>query len=224
LKKLESQKKILEELYKSRFFTNTPYLSTNSIISGTNLPGPTVKGVLANLVKIRWIEKRSLISATNVRNRKLRQELVKITIKDKDNFVNWIPVDIFDEFETKLTKLERKKKYLNFQKEVITTSETYAKVLKSMDVRKSKRIQKEHNLSFKGRTRLVKSIKNWTKARRKNFYKILVYPYIIDDRVGGHTKLSTKQLLQNRWNDVPKKHEVFWKNTVSELRKYNFRV
>lgn len=217
---LENQKKVLECLYKARFSANQPYLSTKTIISETKLPGSTVKDVLSRFVKNGWVKKRRLISSSNTEKRNRRQTLVRIKIKDE--LVSWVPIDILDEFEKKLSRLVRKKSRdfpWNDKDE-----ETYFEILQSMDKRKANRIQNEHNLSFKGRMRLVKSIKNWTKWRRRNFYKILVFPYIIDDRVGGRTKLSTKQLLQNRWKDIPKTHELFWKNSTNEVRrKYNSR-
>ena len=132
-----------------------PYLSINGIVLGTNLPNSTVKGWVQNLVKKGWIEKRSLISAISSERRKLRQELIKITIKGKNNFWAYIPIDIFNEFETKLFKLERKKKSINIQGEIKTIEETYSKVMKQMDKRKTERIQKYY-LQFKGRTRLIK--------------------------------------------------------------------
>ena len=139
MKKLDNRKKILELLYTSRFSSKLPYLSTNSIISGTNLPDSTVKGVVSNLVKIGWVEKRSLISASNNEKRKLRQELVKITIKGKNNFWGFIPSDLLNEFETKLFKLERKKKSTNLHGEIEIIEETYSKIIKQMDKRKTRR-------------------------------------------------------------------------------------
>ena len=223
MKKLENQKKILKCLYEARFIESTPYLSTNGIVLGTNLPNSTVKGWLQNLVKKGWIEKRSLISATNIEKRRIRQELVKITIKGKNNFWTYIPIDVFNEFETKLFKLKRTKKSINLQGEIKITEEIYYKVMKQMDKRKTKRIQKYY-LPFKGRTRLIKSIKNWTVTRKKNFYKILVFPYIIDDRFGGHTKSTTKKLLKSRWKDIPKKDKEYWRDEARQIHKHNSKV
>jgi len=201
-----------------------PYLTVKQIAIETKLPIPTIKGILTKLVEKRWVENRKMIAATISQKRKHSMELVRIIVKQKKKkTIIWLPMFLYEDFKKKLFNLKRQKKEKGskFYEKSVENYETYAQVLNMYDKRKSARIKSEHNLQFKGRTKLVKTIKNWPKIRKKNFYKILVYPYVIDDRMGGHTKLTTKELLTNRWKDIPEKHRPFWKNAAKEIKEIN---
>ena len=51
------------------------------------------------------------------------------------------------------------------------------------------------------------------------FYRIMVFPHVVDKRVEGHTKLTTKNMIAARWHDVPKKHEIFWRVAGEKLKR-----
>ena len=220
LNKLENVKSILLTLYLPRYNSNEPYLSVKKLNSITGIPESTLKGVLKNLVKIGWIEKRSF-SSSNEFSRTITDLLTKIEVKNsrRKEDVFWVPSKIADEFEKKLLKLKRTKIEKNILGITTINIKTYKDIINEMDPRKKSRVLKDHSLTFHGKTRLVNSLlEKWFDKKRINFYKILVFPYIIDDRVGGHTKLSTKEMLLSRWSDIPKRHEKFWREVAEELK------
>lgn len=47
----------------------------------------------------------------------------------------------------------------------------------------------------------------------------MVFPHVVDKRVEGHTKLTTKNMIAARWHDVPKKHEIFWRVAGEKLKR-----
>jgi len=48
--------------------------------------------------------------------------------------------------------------------------------------------------------------------------KLLVFPYIIDRKIGGHMKSKKNDKIFSKWNDVPKKHKNFWIEAAQEIK------
>jgi len=61
-------------------------------------------------------------------------------------------------------------------------------------------------------------MKNLLRGKPLSFYKILVFPYVIDKRVEGHTKLSKEEAITKRWDDIPKNHESIWEEVAEGVR------
>lgn len=99
LNKLENVKSILLTLYLPRYNSNEPYMSVKKLNSITGIPKSTLKGVLKNLVKIGWIEKRSFSSSKEFSGTETGL-LTKIKVKNsrRKEDVFWAPSKIADEF------------------------------------------------------------------------------------------------------------------------------
>jgi len=215
LKNLENVNVILEVLYLSKYQQNQEYLSTNHIIVKTGIPESTVKGVLKNLVKKSWVEKRLLFPVLNgypeSRDDMPQKFILKINNKNK---VFWVPKDRISEFKKRLFSLTKSKKIKEFDGSVNPGTLTYKEKLDEHGKRKN-----EFSVVFKGKTKLVKSqLDEWYDTKPIFFFKILVFPYIIDKRNEGHTKLSMKEIIDKQWFDVPKRHEEFWKEAAEKVR------
>lgn len=220
LKKREIIKKILFTLYSSRYKSNQ-YLSVKGLVSLTGIPESTIKGDLKNLLNKGWIEKRSYHSSPNELYITRTNYLTDVRITNKGKIREfWVPQKIADEFEKKLLELKRSKTRIenDVERTLKITIITYKDEFDALDPRVKSRVLKEHSLTFHGKTRLVNSLlEKWYAKKLISFYKILVFPYRIDDRVGGRTNLGTKEMLLSRWTDIPKKDEEFWSEAAEEL-------
>jgi len=227
LKKLENVKNILSILYFSKHNSADQYLSINQLHSLTKLPESTLKGILNKLEKIRWVERKSFIPDFKGDPQSSTDYLIKIRIRISKNKVKegWIPSKKKEEFEKDLFALKKLKKIDDLDGTKADNVITYKKKFDELDSRKKPRIKKDYSLIFKGRTKLVNSLlEKWLAKKPIFFYKILVFPYVIDQRIEGRTKLSTKEMIAKRWHDIPKKHEHFWKEaskTVKIRKKLN---
>ena len=222
LKKLENVKAILSTLYLSKYTIGEQYLSINQLIAITKIPQSTIKGVLKNLVDSVWVEKRLFFPSPKGYPEPRDDYLTKISIRNRKHKVKefWVPKTIEKEFTKRLMKLKKSKTTRRLDDTIIIEIKTYKEKLKELDRRKKIRVLKDHSLTFKGKTKLVNSLlKKWLDKKPIFFYRIIVFPFIIDNRVEGLTKLNTREMLSKRWYDVPKKYKSFWKDASNELKK-----
>ena len=227
MKKLENLDQVLSVLYLSKYYSGEQYLSIKQLISITKMPESTLKGILKNLVEQRWVEKRLLFSDLNGYPELRTDYLQKIMIMKINSKVKtfWVPRSFIPKFTHKLKLLTRSKKQIEIGDTVKVVVQTYKDMMGSMDKRKKSRIENDFSLTFKGRTKLVRSLlENWTNKKPIFFYRILVYPYVIDKRVEGRTKLTTKKMIAARWHDVPKKDEIFWEEAAEKLKQKRKRL
>jgi len=186
----------------------------------TGIKKSTLEGVVEKLVDWGWIEKKRLFSDLNGQPEARSYELVLVRIKGHKSIEQFsVPINIWDVFEEKLWELKRTKKLTELDGTTQPRTETYKDKIIEMDKRKRSRVLRDHSLTFRGKTKLVNSlIKKWFTKKQNIFYKILVFPYVIDERVEGHTSLNTEEMFAARWNDIPKKHEMFWREAAEELK------
>jgi len=221
LKKLENINNILSTLYLSKDTSGEQYLSQNQLISITNMPDSTLKGGLKKLVEDDWVEEKLISPDANGRPEARTDYLKKVRIKCRKNRIIqfWVPSEKEKEFEKKLFSLKRTKKTENLDETITDDEKTYEDKLRQKYKGKKLRNLKNFDLVIKGKTKLVNSLRdNWLTKKPILFYRIIVFPYVVDKRVEGRTILSTNEMIAKRWYDIPKKHEPFWKEAAKGLR------
>jgi len=173
----------------------------------TGIRNSSLQRLLPKLVRKEWIEQKSGLSYSKWAPKGKVGQFEWVWLKDskRDRRKALMPKEILDEFQKQILQLTRTlpARHRNGSE---SRTESYLEVVKQMDQRKQYRILRQNSLPFKGRQKLWRRLlENETPKREYTFYRLLVFPYILDRRIGGHMKADENDKILPTWDDVPKK-------------------
>ena len=220
--KIEHERAVLEAMYLAKLVSGELYLRKNEISILTGIIKSSLQRILPRLIKRGWVEEKSVLSYSKwtPRGKVGQLEWVWLIDSKRNKRKALLPKEILDEYQEKLLKLTRTKTERSIDWTKITKAESYLDVVKQMNQRKQYRVLRQNSLPFRGRRKLWKNLLDKeTPKQEYTFYKLLVFPYIFDRRIGGHMKSNQNDKVFPRWNDVPKKYENYWREAAQELKK-----
>jgi len=221
--KIDHEKVVLEAMYLAKFVSGEIYLRMFEISVLTGIRNSSLQRLLRRLVRIGWIEQKSGLSYSKWSPKGKVGLLEWVRLKDSkgNRRKALMPKETLDEYPKQILQLTRTLPASRRKGRMEPKTESYLEVVNQMDRRKRNRILRQNSLSFKGKTKLLRKLLGKEIPKREyTFYRLLVFPYILDRRIGGHMKANENDKVLPTWDDVPKKYENYWKEASNELKQF----
>lgn len=219
--KIEHEKVVLEAMYLAKFVSGEMFLRRYEISILTGIRNSSLQRLFPRLVRKGWIEQKSVLSYSkwSPKGKVGQLEWVWLIDSKRNKRKVLLPKEILDKFQEKILQLKRTLPISHRKDRNVPKTESYLDVVKQMDQRKQYRILRQNSLPFRGKQKLWRTLlEKETPKQEYTFYRLLVFPYILDRRIGGHVKADENDKVLPKWDDVPKKYENYWREASIELK------